>query len=113
MRRNAVIVLTVAALAIAVWYLLVPGGEQRERPGATAGAVGHDQQQHRRWPGARGACARSSAPSSPMTSTSISVAGAAPIRGRETLIGMAGRLQPRTAAFQLQFEDVTIDDGAG
>jgi hypothetical protein len=39
--------------------------------------------------------------------------GTAPIRGRDTVIGMAARLQPRTAAFQLQFEDVSVavDDG--
>ena len=34
--------------------------------------------------------------------------GAAPIRGRETVVGMAERLQPRTAAFRLQFEDVSV-----
>ena len=34
--------------------------------------------------------------------------GAVPIKGRETLIGMAGRLQPRTSAFDLRFEDITV-----
>jgi SnoaL-like domain len=34
--------------------------------------------------------------------------GAAPIRGRATVISMAERLQPRTAAFTLKFEDVTV-----
>jgi hypothetical protein len=34
--------------------------------------------------------------------------GSTPITGRETLISMAGRLQPRTAAFSLKFVDVTI-----
>ena len=34
--------------------------------------------------------------------------GTAPIRGRATIIGMAERLQPRTAAFRLEFEDVTV-----
>ena len=34
--------------------------------------------------------------------------GAAPIRGRDTLMGMAERLQPRTAMFRLKFEDVTV-----
>ena len=34
--------------------------------------------------------------------------GAAPIRGRDTVVGMAERLQPRTAAFRLQFEDVSV-----
>ncbi len=35
-------------------------------------------------------------------------AGAAPIRGRATVVSMAERLQPRTAAFKLVFEDVTV-----
>jgi hypothetical protein len=34
--------------------------------------------------------------------------GAAPIRGRETVLGMAERLHPRTAAFRLKFEDVSV-----
>ena len=34
--------------------------------------------------------------------------GAQPIRGRATVISMAERLQPRTAAFRLKFEDVTV-----
>jgi hypothetical protein len=35
--------------------------------------------------------------------------GAVPIRGRETLMGMVGRLQPRTAAFRLELDDVGIE----
>jgi hypothetical protein len=35
--------------------------------------------------------------------------GAAPIKGRETLMGMAARLQPRTAAFRMDFDDVTVE----
>jgi hypothetical protein len=34
--------------------------------------------------------------------------GAAPIRGRATVVSMAARLQPRTAAFKVVFEDVTV-----
>lgn len=34
--------------------------------------------------------------------------GSTPIVGRQTLIGMATRLQPRTATFEVAFEDVTI-----
>ena len=34
--------------------------------------------------------------------------GSAPIQGRETLIGIASRLQPRTAAFVIEIEDVTV-----
>jgi len=35
--------------------------------------------------------------------------GAAPIKGRETLMGMTARLQPRTAAFRMDLDDITID----
>jgi len=35
--------------------------------------------------------------------------GAAPIKGRETLMGMVARLQPRTAAFRLDLDDVSIE----
>lgn len=34
--------------------------------------------------------------------------GTPPITGRETLIGMAARLQPRTAAFRLELADIGI-----
>ena len=34
--------------------------------------------------------------------------GSAPIHGRETLIGMAARLQPRTAAFVLEVDDLNV-----
>jgi hypothetical protein len=40
--------------------------------------------------------------------------GTAQINGRETLMGMAARLQPRTAAFTVAIEDLTVtvnDDG--
>jgi hypothetical protein len=35
--------------------------------------------------------------------------GTASIHGRETLIGMAARLQPRTAAFVIEFQDISIE----
>ncbi len=35
--------------------------------------------------------------------------GSPPIRGRETLIGMASRLQPRTSAFTLQLLDIKVE----
>lgn len=34
--------------------------------------------------------------------------GTPPIQGRETVIGMAARLQPRTAAFRLELLDITV-----
>jgi hypothetical protein len=35
--------------------------------------------------------------------------GTSPIRTRDTLMGIAARLQPRTAAFRLELDDVTVD----
>lgn len=35
--------------------------------------------------------------------------GTAPIHGRETLIGMTARLQPRTAAFTVDLDDVNVE----
>ena len=35
--------------------------------------------------------------------------GAAPIKGRDTLMGMVARLQPRTAAFRMELDDVTVE----
>ena len=40
-------------------------------------------------------------------------AGTAPIHGRATIIGMAARLQPRTAAFQIKFQDVSVEMADG
>jgi hypothetical protein len=39
--------------------------------------------------------------------------GLPPIRGRETVMGMTARLQPRTAAFRLELDDVGIEIGPG
>lgn len=35
--------------------------------------------------------------------------GASAIRGRDTLIGIAARLQPRTAAFRVELDDVSVE----
>ncbi len=35
--------------------------------------------------------------------------GATPIHGRDTVMGMAARLQPRTAAFRLELDDVGVE----
>ena len=35
--------------------------------------------------------------------------GAAPIKSRETVMGMVARLQPRTAAFRMALDDITIE----
>ena len=39
--------------------------------------------------------------------------GATPIRGRETLMGMAARLQPRTAAFRVELDDISVELAPG
>ena len=39
--------------------------------------------------------------------------GTSPISGRETIIGMAARLQPRTSAFRLKLDDVDVRLGPG
>jgi hypothetical protein len=39
--------------------------------------------------------------------------GSSPIRGRHTLMGMAARLQPRTAAFVMELKDVNVTVGEG
>jgi SnoaL-like protein len=39
--------------------------------------------------------------------------GTAPIQGRETLVGMAARLQTPTSAFRLQFDDVGVEVANG
>ena len=39
--------------------------------------------------------------------------GSSPIHGRETLMGMAARLQPRTAAFMMELKDVNVAVGEG
>jgi hypothetical protein len=35
--------------------------------------------------------------------------GSPPIQGRETLLGMVSRLQPRTSAFVLEMDDITVE----
>ena len=112
MRRNAAIVLAVAALAAAAWYFLVPAGSSasvRARLQALSDLI-NSSTVDGQGPEARGAQLGA------FFTEDVDVdfgQGAAPIRGRDTLIGMAGRLQPRTAAFRLRFEDVTIEMAPG
>jgi len=112
MRRNAAIVLAVAALAAGAWYFLVPSGGSAN-VGARLQALSdliNSSTVDGVGPEARGAQLGA------FFTEDVDVdlgQGTAPIRGRDTLIGMAGRLQPRTAAFRLRFEDVTIEMAAG
>jgi hypothetical protein len=107
MRRVAAIVLTVAALALAAGYLLWPAdasADVRARLEAFADVVntstidGLGPEAHASQFG-------------PFFAENVEVdfgQGSAAIRGRDTVLGMAERLQPRTAAFRLVFEDVSV-----
>jgi hypothetical protein len=107
MRRVAAIVLTVVALALGAWYLLTPadaGAMVRARLQAFSDVVnrstvdGQGPEVHGAQLGAFFA-----------EDVDVDLGhSAAPIRGRDTVIGMAERLQPRTAAFRLKFEDVSV-----
>jgi hypothetical protein len=35
--------------------------------------------------------------------------GSVPIRGRDTIVGMVARLQPRTAAFRMDLDDISVE----
>jgi hypothetical protein len=35
--------------------------------------------------------------------------GSVPIRGRDTIVGMVARLQPRTAAFSMELDDISVE----
>lgn len=107
MRRIAAIGFLVVALAFALWFVLAPpdeGAAVRARLRAFSDSVNRSTVDGL-GPEARGAHLGT------FFTEDIDVdlgQGTAPIRGRHTVIGMAERLQPRTAAFRLQFEDVSV-----
>ena len=107
MQRIAAIVLAVVGLAIGAWFLLSPDGEGaavRTRLQALADMVNRSTVDGL-GPEARGAQLGA------FFTEDVDVdlgKSAAPIHGRDTVIGMADRLQPRTSAFQLKFEDVGV-----
>ena len=107
MRRIAAIVFVVVGPALGAWFLLGPtddGALVRARLRAFSDAV------NRSTVDGSGPEARS-AQLGAFFAEDVDVdlgQGAAPIRGRDTVMGMAERLQPRTAAFRLQFEDVSV-----
>lgn len=107
MRRIAAIGFLVVALAFALWFVLAPpdeGAAVRARLRDFSDSVNRSTVDGL-GPEARGAHLGT------FFTEDIDVdlgQGTAPIRGRHTLIGMAERLQPRTAAFRLQFEDVSV-----
>jgi SnoaL-like domain len=107
MARIAAIVLTVVAIAAGAWFVLTPadsGAPVRARLQSLATMV------NRSTVDGLGPEARSAQLGAYFTEdVDVDLGrGAAPIRGRTTVMGMAERLQPRTAAFRLQFEDVSV-----
>jgi SnoaL-like protein len=112
MRRVAAIGVTVAALALGAWYLLKPADPEamvRSRLHAFSEVV-NDSTVDGKSPEVHGAQLAA------FFAEDVEVdfgQGTAPIQGRDTVIGMAGRLQPRTAAFRLKFEDVSVAMGPG
>jgi len=107
MARFAAIVLTAVAIGAGAWYVLTPadsGAPVRARLRALSDMVNRSTVDGR---GAEGRSAQLSAFLSEDVDVDLGH-GAAPIRGRHTVIGMAERLQPRIAAFRLQFEDMSV-----
>ena len=107
MWRIAAIVITVVAIAAGAWFVLAPadsGAAVRARLQALSDMV-NSSTVDGLGPEARAAQLGA------FFTEDVDVElgqGAAPIRGRETIVGMAERLQPRTAAFTLKFEDITV-----
>jgi hypothetical protein len=106
-RRATAVAALVVLLGAAAWYVLRPedeSGRVRRRLLAFVSEVNRNTADNARQ-GARAERLRS------YFTDDVEVdlgRGSAPIIGRETLVGMAERLQPRTAAFSLKLEDITI-----
>jgi hypothetical protein len=107
MRAIAAIVGTVVAVAVAAWFLLSPADAGT---GVKARLQSFSDLVNRSTVDGLGPEARASQLGAFFTEdVDVDLGqGAAPIRGRDTVIGMAERLQPRTAAFRLRFEDVSV-----
>lgn len=107
MQRIAAIVLAVVGIAAGAWFLLSPadsGAAVRARLQALADMVNKSTVDGL-GPEARGVQLGT------FFAEDVDVdlgRGAAPIHGRDTVIGMAERLQPRTAAFQVKLADVGV-----
>ena len=104
MQRIALIVGVVVALAAGVWFIYAPGdagSAVKVRLQALAEMV------NRSTVDGLGPEARAAQLGAFFTEdVDVDLGqGAAPIKGLDTVIGMAERLQPRTAAFRLKFED--------
>ena len=104
---RAVVVLALAGLAVFAWRTREGGEERtiRERIEALRTEVNASTVD------GLGTAARASQIGSYFTEDAVVElgGGSVPIRGRETLMDMAARLQPRTAAFRLDLDDVGIE----
>jgi hypothetical protein len=103
---RAVVVLVLAALALFAWRTRETGDERaiRERIEALRTEVNVSTRD------GLGIAARAAEIGSYFTEDAIVELGAgSTIRGRETLMDMTARLQPRTAAFRLDLDDVGIE----
>ena len=103
--RTAAVALAVIAAAVAAWYFWPsPASEIRRRLHALAADVNQGASD-----GLHGV-ARAARIGTYFTDDVVIDLGqgTAPIEGRETLMGMVARLEPRTAQFRLTFEDVNV-----
>jgi hypothetical protein len=104
---RAVVVLVLAGLAVFAWRTRESGEERtiRERIEALRTEVNASTVD------GLGTAARSEQLGGYFTDDAVVElgGGSVPIRGRDTLTGMAARLQPRTAAFRLDLDDVGIE----
>jgi hypothetical protein len=106
-RRLVIALAALAVLSAAAWYITRSEGEGeavRRRLQAFASEVNNSTLD------GRGTEARAAQLSAFFTEdVEVDLGrGSTPIKGRETLVAMAGRLQPRTAAFSLRFQDITV-----
>ena len=111
MRRPTVILVALAAAAAAyyAWRTWGPGDEQQIRRRLNAFAAEFNEGTT----DGLGNVARAARLGSYFTDDIVVDLGhgSPPIQGRETLIGMAARLQPRTSAFRLELVDINVTPG--
>jgi hypothetical protein len=101
-------VVAAAALAGALWFLFGRGSADERQIRGTVAALAAEV--NRGSADGLEAMARAARLASFFTSdVMIDLGqGSQPIHGRDTLMGMAARLQPRTAQFDLELDDVTV-----
>jgi ketosteroid isomerase-like protein len=107
MRRRAVVVMALAVfLGVSAWRTWWPSDERQIRQRLQAFAADFN----RSTTDGLGTAARAEHFGTYFTEDVVVDLGkgSPPIEGRETLVGMAGRLQARTAAFRLELVDLTV-----